>query len=112
MEQEASFRKRNEEADKRAVEAAAENAAPSQLAERRRQVVKAGRMNKTEAGREDVNLRELVVKENERSEEARRTSYMLKTSRETEERCFLHTRGSLEQRQAPHRIKSQSRQES
>ena len=43
----ASARKRNEEADKRAVEATARNAAPSQLAERRKKVVKIGKLIQT-----------------------------------------------------------------
>ena len=92
----ASARERNEEADKRAVEAAARNAAPSQLAEKRKKVVKIekliqtmmlqimekrGQMMKTwghssnndaaafrilEAGRSDDNLRQLIEKESER----------------------------------------------
>ena len=40
-------RTRNEEADKRAVEAAARNAAPSQLAERRKKVFKFGKLIQT-----------------------------------------------------------------
>ena len=89
----ASARTRSEEADKRAVEAAARNAAPSQLAERRKKVVKIGKLIQTmmlqimekrgqmmeawghnanndaatfrimEAGRSDDNLREFIEKE-------------------------------------------------
>ena len=43
----ASARKRNEEADKRAVEAAARNAAPNELAERRKKIVKIGNLIQT-----------------------------------------------------------------
>ena len=98
----ASARERNEEADKRAVEAAARNAAPSQLAEKRKAVVKIGKLIQTmmlqimekrgqmmktwghsanndaaafrimEAGRSDDNLRELIEKESERKQENER----------------------------------------
>ena len=43
----ASARTRNEEADKRAVEAAARNAAPNELAERRKKIVKIGKLIQT-----------------------------------------------------------------
>ena len=98
----ASARTRNEEADKRAVEAAARNAAPSELAERRKKIVKIGKLIQTmmlqimekrgqimklwghsvnndvatfrvmEAGRSDDNLRELIEKEGERKQENER----------------------------------------
>ena len=97
----ASARTRNEEADKRAVEAAARNAAPNELAERRKKIVKIGKLIQTmmlqimekrgqimkswghsvnndvatfrvmEAGRNDENLRELIEKGEQRQENER-----------------------------------------
>ena len=98
----ASARKRNEEADKRAVEAAARNASPSELAERRKKINKIGKLIQTmmlqimekigqimkswghsvnndvatfrvmEAGRSDDNLRELIEKEGEQKQKRKR----------------------------------------
>ena len=116
-----SARERNEEADKRAVEAAARNAAPSQLAEKRKKVVKIGKLIQTmmlqimekrgqimktwghsasndaaafrilEARRSD-NLRELIEKESERKQENEREAVPVEELRGDRTVVFpLHT---------------------